>query len=171
MRNVFITNADRAVADSIAMELLMGKHREQFQTVKASVEKVAHSGDLWLRGAQLIEVGNEPDIDYLKRELQNIDTLVLIPALGSHAMVHQSRVFLEAAKHAGVESCLLVSIIGVDEVQLKTCKRFHEIEQDLKKSGIKNQCVVRMGHLQQKLFWWAPMMQEQRRFGRVSYFI
>ncbi len=80
-------------------------------------------------------------------------------------MVQQCEVILRCAKRAGVETCLLVSLIGCEDTNVAIAQKFKQVQDLVHRSGIQNCCVVQRGFIQNSMFWYAPMVQEQRKLG------
>jgi hypothetical protein len=162
-RKVFVANADTFEGYAIARECLTGKLRDRFDEVLCGVHKVSRSGDLIFHGGHLIQLGNDASQGDIERHLRGVDTLLLVPNPGASDMVGNASEYLKACQHSGVKRCLLVSLIGCDDRQVRIADQYAKCEEQLKNSGIENYAVVRLGIIQNWMFLWSPQIKEQGR--------
>jgi hypothetical protein len=64
--------------------------------------------------------------------IRGYNTLVLVPDCAANEIEQQAQAFLRAAKTVGIKNCLLISIAGADERELKMPQLFGRIEDMLK---------------------------------------
>jgi hypothetical protein len=112
---ILITNCDNAVGASLCREILTGKYHQNFPFVKAGVQNVSRSGDLWAMGACVVEINKETNAETMKKHFHGVQSLLLVPALGHREMVDQAHQVLKAAKESNVQNCYVLSIAGADE--------------------------------------------------------
>lgn len=110
------------------------EHNDRFHKIGCSVREVARSGDLWTLGACVHQLARQ---DYTNERLmeswlRNYNTLVLVPDCASQEIEQQAQSFLRAAKNVGIKNCVLISITGADERDLKIPQMFGRIEDLLK---------------------------------------
>lgn len=139
---------------------VLGKQRECFRVVRAGVENLVDSGDLWLHGGQTVEMNMRNESDW-KRHFENIKTLVLVTRCGSKDMVKQAEMYVKCAKSAGVECILMVSKMGIEGSNNSTAKKFLEIEKCVKDSGLKYS-ICRAGFIENFLFLYSPMIMHSK---------
>lgn len=154
---IMVTNAQNGYGAAICHELLNGHHRKHFPVIKAAVKDVVSSGDLLLLGAHVVQM------DMLRNHLDDVRTMVIVPAFAKDDMVEMARITLKAAKAAKVKNIVVMSKMGIDGVESKTAAELRQIEEICRKTCEESHihyCIIRMGVLMNCLLTFSPMILE-----------
>ncbi|KAI3651925.1 hypothetical protein MP228_003228 [Amoeboaphelidium protococcarum] len=164
MRRVFVANADTAVGCGVVCELLDNeKFRGQINELWCTVRHPERSGLLWSKGACVIEMGDQPDEGQLRKHLEGVDTLIVVPDWATGKMVDQTKLILKAAHQSQVQRVMLISRAGIDGQDNKTAQNYCNMEKCLREFGFQDACIVRLVCLQQSLFLHRLMMMERSK--------
>jgi len=174
--NVFITSAD----SSYGFYAAMGMHESgRFQKIICGVKdrEDPFAKKLQQMGCELRD-WNLDDKRSLENSLKDAKTILLLISMREQAKQDMQNT-LEACKaNNNIRNAVLWSKVGVDHAEKeKHFQQLKEIEEMVKRSGIQNVCVCRIGFAQQMLFLLSryiqdrgilPLPTERGKFAPVS---
>jgi len=165
--SVWISNSDTPVGYELARHCLMGKYSHLFSTVVCTVKNVDFSGALLTLGAIVVEMKDQNVPEWLPNHLKalNVQVCLLVPDVASSQTRQQGKNIIDCCKNAELGHIVLLSLMGIEGSDLKKPMDFLQLEDHLKKSGLREWCIVRHAMLQQRIFLQANDIKQKKRLA------
>jgi uncharacterized protein YbjT (DUF2867 family) len=100
----------------------------------------------------------------ISSKLSGCDLAILIPP-ASAKKIEISKKLVTACKEAQVNNVVLLSLQQPGQSAGDHIQKFLQIEEEAKKSGIKNFCIIRTGWTDQNMFLYAKQMKDTKHLG------